>query len=272
MNSLWVLGTFAAAGYALLCGWLFFAQERLMYFPTREIEATPAQIGLAFQRQEFRAEDGVRLTGWYVPAERPRGVLLFFHGNAGNISHRLQSIAIFHRLRLDVFIFDYRGYGESEGEAGEEGTYRDGEAAWRHLVERLGADPKQIVYFGRSLGGAVATRVAERHPPRALILESTFSSAPDLGADLYPWLPVRLLARIRYDTCARLAAIANPVLVVHSPDDEIIPFHHAERLYEAARGPKEMLRLRGDHNGGFLLTGEAYVAGFDAFLKRTGFE
>jgi fermentation-respiration switch protein FrsA (DUF1100 family) len=269
----------AAGGYALLCAWLFFFQSQLIYFPTRAIEATPAAIGLAYESVEFRAEDGVRLTGWYLPACAPEGdkacrsraTLLFFHGNAGNISHRLESLAIFHGLGLDVFIFDYRGYGESEGSPDEQGTYRDAEAAWRYLAETRRVPSGQIVYFGRSLGAAVAAWLAARRAPGALILESTFTSAPDLGADLYPWLPVRWLARIDYDTRARLSSVTAPVLIAHSPQDEIIPFRHAQQLFAAAREPKELLRLRGDHNSGFYVTGRDYIAGLDAFLRRAGF-
>lgn len=279
MQAVASVAAIAAGGYALLCAWLFFFQSQLIYFPTRAIEATPAAIGLAYEPVEFRAEDGVKLTGWNLPACppppdqacQPRATLLFFHGNAGNISHRLESIAIFRGLGLDVFIFDYRGYGASEGGPDEEGTYRDAEAAWRYLTETRRVAPERIVYFGRSLGAAVAAWLAARRPPGALILESTFTSAPDLGTDLYPWLPVRWLARIDYDTRERLASIASPVLIVHSPQDEIIPFHHAERLLAAAREPKELLRLRGDHNSGFYVTGKDYIAGLDAFLKRAGF-
>jgi fermentation-respiration switch protein FrsA (DUF1100 family) len=270
MRGVAALGAVVVAAYVGICAWLFFIQARLVYYPTRAIEATPAARGLLFEPVAFPAPDGVRLAGWFVPAAKARGTLLFCHGNAGNISHRLESIAIFHRLGLDVFIFDYRGYGESEGAPGEEGTYRDAEGAWRYLTERRGVAPERLVYFGRSLGGSVAAWLAARHAPRALIVESSFSSVPDFGAEVYPWLPVRWLARLRYDTAAYLAESAAPVLIVHSPQDEIIPFRHAERLYAAAREPKSLLRLRGDHNSGFLVSGEEYVNGLDAFLKQNG--
>ncbi|MEK7797018.1 MAG: alpha/beta hydrolase, partial [Pseudomonadota bacterium] len=196
--------------------------------------------------------------------------LLFCHGNAGNISHRLESIRQFHQLGLNVFIFDYRGYGESEGVPTEAGTYRDAEAARRYLVETRGLAPEHIVYFGRSLGAAIAAWLATQHPPRALIVESAFTSVPDFGAEIYPWLPVRLLARLRYPTQEYLRSVQAPVLVIHSRDDEIVSFRHAEKLYESANSPKELLEIRGGHNDGFLVSGAQYTRRLDDFLRRVG--
>ncbi len=249
---------------------LYALQARLIYFPTRAIEATPDQIGLPYEEVWFPATDGVRLHGWLVPAAQARGLVLFFHGNAGNISHRLESILTFHRLGFDTFIFDYRGYGRSEGRPSEAGTYRDAEGAWRYLVEERAVPPEQVVFFGRSLGGAVAVWLARPHPPRALILESTFTSIPDLGAELYPFLPVRLLARVRYDNRALLPQVRSPVLIVHSREDDIIPFQHGRRLWEAAAEPKEFLELSGTHNEGWVISGSHYVEGLRGFLERYG--
>ena len=260
-------GTLVVA-YLGTCLMLLALQSRLVFFPTREIEATPADAGLPYEDVSFTAADGTRLHGWWVPAPGARGTVLFFHGNAGNVSHRLHSLRSFHDLGMSTFIFDYRGYGRSEGVPSEEGTYRDAEGAWRWLTEERKVPPGEIVFFGRSLGGAVAAWLAGRHPPRALILESTFTSVPELGAELYPWLPVRLLARIRYDTLRLLPGVKCPVLVVHSPEDEVIPFRHGRRLYEAAPAPKEFLEIRGTHNTGFATTGAAYEEGILRFLER----
>jgi len=251
-------------GLALL---LFLFQNNLIYFPTRAIATTPAAIGLAYEEVRFRAEDGVELAGWFVPAPNAASTLLFFHGNAGNISHRLASIELFHRLGLNVFIFDYRGYGQSQGSPTEIGTYRDAAAAWRYLVEDKQIPPGRIIFFGRSLGGSVAAWLAERHPPQALILESTFTSIPDMAARQFPFIPVRLLARARYDTLARIPNITAPVLIIHSPADEIIPYSHSRRLFEAARQPKAFLELSGSHNEGFLLTTQ-YEANLAAFIAQ----
>jgi len=251
--------------------YLFILQPRLLYYPDlpgRGIVATPADIGLDYEAVTLTTADGVHLAGWFVPYPQARATLLFLHGNAGNISHRLDSIRLFHDLGLAVFIIDYRGYGESEGRPTEDGTYRDAAAAWDYLVEQRQLAPRQIVLFGRSLGGAVAADLASRTQPAALIIESTFTSVPDMAATLYPWLPVRWLSRFRYDTGAKLAAIAAPLLIAHSADDEIIPYAHGRRLFELARKPKQFLELRGGHNDGFLVSGEHYVSSLDAFLEQ----
>lgn len=260
----------AVGAYGTLLLVLYFGQANLLYLPelpSRALVATPADAGLAYETVHLRTEDGVDLHGWYLPAAEARGALLFFHGNAGNISHRLDSLRIFHRLGLDVLIFDYRGYGRSEGRPDEPGTRLDARAAWRYLTEARGVAPDRVVLFGRSLGAALAARLAAETRPGALVLESAFTSVPDLAADLYWWLPARRLARLSYATREYLAQVACPVLVVHSPDDEIIPFRHGQALYAAARPPKAFLPLRGDHNRGFLLSGEDYVAGLDQFLS-----
>lgn len=271
MSALGSLATLVLAVYLLFGLLLYFSQERMIYYPelpSRAITLTPRDHGMAFEAVVFHTEDGERLTGWFVPTEKPRATLLFHHGNAGNISHRLDSIRQFHDLGLAVFIFDYRGYGESSGKPSEAGTYRDAEAAWRYLTEIRGVEPRDIVIFGRSLGAAIAANLARKHPPRALIVESTFTSVPDFGAEQYRFFPVRLLASIRYDTRSALQALHSSLLIVHSRDDDIIPFHHGERLYAAANEPKRFLTISGDHNGGFLQSGTVYRDGVNAFLDE----
>ncbi len=256
------------AGYAGLALLVYVFQSRMLYFPDSKIVHSPEHIGLDYDGVVFRSMDGVRLSGWFIPAENAHGVILFHHGNAGNISHRLDSIALFHHLRWSVFIFDYRGYGSSEGKPSEEGTYLDAQGAWDHLVRDRGADPSKIVCFGRSLGGAIAARLASEKTPAGLILEATFASIPDLAADLYRFLPVRLLSRLQYNTLSLMQAIRCPVLVVHSRDDEIIPYRHAQRIYEAAGAPKRLLEIRGSHNEGFLSSGRVYLDGLEGFLAE----
>lgn len=269
---LFVLG---GGGYILLCAWLFFMQSRLLYYPnlpSRELGATPAAIGLHYESVTLTTADRVRLYGWFVPAKQERAVLLFFHGNAGNISHRLDSLRIFHNLGLSVLIFDYRGYGQSEGRVSEKGTYLDAEAAWRYLTEDRGIRPESIILFGRSLGGAIAARQAATAVPGALILESVFTSVPDLAGRYYPIFPVRLLSRFRYDTVAALHSVSCPILIIHSPDDEIIPYENSQRLYEAAGEPKSFLAIRGGHNEGFLASGELYTNGLDEFIASLPYQ
>ena len=241
-------------------------QSRLVYFPLDRIDATPDMVGLRYEEVALTASDGVRLAGWFVPAEEPRGVALFCHGNAGNISHRLDTVQMHRGLGLSSFVFDYRGYGASGGKPSEQGTYRDAEAAWRYLTETRRVPAERIVLHGRSLGGPIAAWLATQHTPRALILESTFTSLPDLGAQLYWFLPVRLISRFRYDTRRYLHDVACPVLVVHSPGDDIIPFRHGQRLFEAAREPKTFLEIAGTHNEGWSDSGTHYTVGLNDFL------
>ena len=198
---------------------------------------------------------------------RARAPCCFFHGNAGNISHRLDSIQVFHRLGLQVLIIDYRGYGQSDGSPSEANTYEDAQAAWRFLTEGRSIAPNRIVLFGRSLGGSVAGWLAARVPTGGLMLESSFTSVPDMAAQVYPIFPVRWLARIQYDTRAQLAAVECPVLIAHSRNDELVPFSHSRELLAAVRTTGYFLEMRGGHNDGFLTTGIRYEQGIERFLE-----
>lgn len=255
--------------YGTICAYVFFMQGRLIYYPnlpSRELTASPRDIGLEYEDVTITTSDDIRLHGWFVPTQQERGVVLFFHGNAGNISHRLDSIEIFHDLGLSSLIIDYRGYGKSQGKVTEQGTYLDAEAAWQYLTRKRNIPAENIVIFGRSLGGAIAAYLAARQQPGALILESSFTSVPDMGVHLYPILPVRLLSRFSYDTKAALQSVTCPVLVIHSPDDEIIPYVNGRKLFETAKEPKSFLEMRGDHNEGFLVSRRTYLEGLDNFI------
>jgi fermentation-respiration switch protein FrsA (DUF1100 family) len=268
-HNLMYLLLLTAVGYGILALYLFIMQPRLLYYPGmpgRELEATPGAIGLAFEDVTLQTADGMRLHGWFIPVGNPRATVLFCHGNAGNISHRLDSIALLNSLGLQVLIFDYRGYGKSEGRPSEKGTYRDVDAAWHYLREVRGLTEAGIIIFGRSLGAAVAADLASRTRPAAVILESAFTSVPDMAAEFYPWLPVRLLSRYRYDNLGKVARIARPLLLVHSRQDEIIPFAHGERLFGRAREPKQSLELTGGHNDAFQSSRKAYTHGLKSFL------
>jgi fermentation-respiration switch protein FrsA (DUF1100 family) len=271
MNGLMSIVSAFAIGYAVLAAALFFYQPNLLYFPdmpTRQIQTTPEVIGLEYESLTLTTSDDEQLDAWFIPADPARGTVLFCHGNAGNISHRLDSIRIFHDLGLSVLIFDYRGYGQSTGRPTEKGTYKDADAAWQYLVEQRGTQPENIILFGRSLGASIAADLATRQPAAGVILESAFTSVPDVAAQLYPWLPVRWLSRYQYNTRKKLADIHSPVLIVHSRDDEIIPYSNGERLYEAANEPKLFLELRGGHNDGFMVSGDSYIRGLETFLNK----
>jgi hypothetical protein len=264
-----IIGLVVAYGIVLLLVYLM--QPRLLFLPGvpgRALDATPADIGLAYRDVELSTADGERLHAWWLPLEPARGTLLFFHGNAGNISHRLDSLRIFHRLGLQVLIVDYRGYGRSTGQPTEAGLYRDAEAAWSWLTQAQGIAADDIVLFGRSLGGAVAAELATRVDAAGLIVESVFTSVPDIAAEIYWWLPVRWLSRLDFDTAGAIGRSDLPVLVVHSRDDEIIPFEHGRRLAEIAGERGRLAEIRGDHNTGFLHSGSRYVEALDAFIAQ----
>lgn len=264
-----ILGMLAAA-YAGLAGVLYFSQSSMVYYPEigREIIATPRQAGLDYEEVRLLAADGVALHGWFVPSAQSRGTVLFLHGNAGNISHRLDFLLMFHRLGYNTLIIDYRGYGNSAGKPSEQGTYLDAEAAWRHLTETRKIPPDTIALFGESLGGAVAAWLAVRHPPAALVIASGFTSVPDLAAKFYPYLPVRRLSRFSYDTREYLQSVAAPVFIAHSPDDEIIPYRHGRALYDAAKPPKQFLELSGGHNEGFIFVRDSWARALGEFLDE----
>ena len=267
---IWALLVILALAYGGFSVLLFLSQEKLVYYPQigREMQSTPRDHGLDYETLTLVTPDGERLDAWFVPKAQAQASVLILHGNAGNISHRMDSIAMFHRLGYSVLIFDYRGYGRSTGHPSEAGLYRDAQTAWDNLTRQRGIPPKRIILFGESLGGGVASWLAAREQPGALVLSSAFISVPELAADLYPWLPAKWLARLRYDTRAALAGIHCPVLIAHSPDDEIVPFQHGQTLFAAAAEPKVFLPLAGGHNDGFIFMRPAWVAVLADFLRR----
>ena len=248
--------------------YLYLNQSRYVYFPTRKITANPSDIGLLYEDVTIKTTDEVNISGWYIPAEKSRAVILFFHGNGGNISNRLDLIKIFYELRLNTFIIDYRGYGRSEGEPTEDGTYLDATAAWDYLVEKKKIAPDEIIVFGRSLGGPIAAWLAMDRKTKGLILDSTFTSIKDIGAKLYPYLPVKRFFKFDYSTISYLKVVNSPVLIIHSKDDEYIPFIHAEKLFEFANEPKQFLEITGGHNIGFMTSKDIYIEGINSFISK----
>jgi uncharacterized protein len=259
-----------AIAYGAVLVLVFLFQSHLVFYPGtgREVTLSPQTYGLRYESVEIGTADGETLHAWWVPAENARGVVLFFHGNAGNISHRIDYLQMFNRLRYSTLIIDYRGYGKSTGSPSEEGTYRDAEAAWEHLRNVRLARPQDVVIAGESLGGAVGTWLAARTGPRAVLLFSTFTSVNDLGAQVYWFLPVRFLSRIGYNNLENQKRIRAPIFIAHSRDDEIVPYSHGRKLFEAAAEPKAFLEMRGGHNDGFIFTRQEWVAELGSFLDR----
>lgn len=267
------LGLVAMVGYAFFAAAIFFVQPRLIYYPDfgRSITGTPDDLGLAYEAVEITTEDGEVLHGWFVPAPAtatPAATVLFLHGNAGSISHRLDYLPMFYRLGYNTYIFDYRGYGESSGTPSEPGTYLDAQAAWQYLVEERALPHDSIVLFGESLGGAIAAWLAAHEKPALLVLASAFTSVPDMAEKMYPFLPVRLLSRFEYNTIGYLGNVTCPVFVAHSPQDEIVPFAHGQALYEAAPDPKQFLELAGGHNNGFIYTRDDWGKALSEFIDQ----
>lgn len=270
MRMLFNLVIMVVGAYAALAMVIFFAQSRLIYYPEpgRDIIETPGDMGLAYESVEISTADNETLHGWFVPAPATAtATMLFFHGNAGNISHRMEYLLMFHRLGYNTLIFDYRGYGQSSGSPSEAGTYLDAQAAWRYLTEKKRIPPTRIVLFGESLGGAVAAWLAAQEKPALLVLASAFTSIPDMAAKIYPFLPVRLLSRFEYNTMGYLQTVTCPVFVAHSPQDELVPFAQGQALYQAAPEPKQFLELQGGHNNGFIFMREDWIRALGEFIR-----
>lgn len=243
-----------------------------VYHPTREIYVPAEKLGRPFEEVWLKASDGVKVHGWFFPAnmhglrpQRRERVILLCHGNAGNITGRLAMYEALLETGVNVFTFDYRGYGKSEGKPDEDGTYRDTHAAYEWLRQR-GFEPANIIVMGESLGGGVASELAVTEKVGGLILQCTFTSVPDLGAEIFPFLPVRIIGSIKYDTHSRLPEIHVPVMVMHSKGDTLIRHHHGERNFKAANEPKLFVELDGDHNDA-LEYRDKFVDGIEKFLR-----
>ncbi len=268
------IAAFVYLGLAIV---LYIGQSNLVFMPSKDIIETPETVGIKFEDIQVTTKDNVNLAAWFVPSKdnNPLGksVVLFCHGNGGTISNRVSYLPIFRELGLATFLFDYRGYGRSEGNPSEEGTYNDVEAAWQYLTQEKQIPPQKIIIYGESLGGAIASYIAEKtsrdqQNAGGLILASTFTSISDRAAEIYPFLPIRFLSRFSYNSINRLPNIKIPVLVIHSTDDEIIPFHHGDRNFQIANQPKQLVKLRGDHNSGFLDSAEIYRTGMNGFIQK----
>jgi len=241
--------------------------DRFIFAPEHNFVGTPAQLGLPFDDVNFTAADGTQLHGWYVRGQR-RETLLWFHGNAGNISHRLDNLRLLHTtIGVNVFIFDYRGYGRSQGIASEPGVYDDARGALAYLRQRPDVAPERIIYFGRSLGSAVALELARRERPLGLVLETPFLSIRAMARSLLPLGPLALAIPEGFDNESKITEIDCPVLIIHGDRDEIVPFEQGQVLFERARPPKSFYRLHGaGHNDTYIVGGAAYFARLGKFI------
>lgn len=266
-ESLFSFLSLAIIGVVVLNAWFYVLQPGMIFYPYKDLDAIPADWGLTYENIEVVTSDKVRLHGWYLPAKSSKQVVLFFHGNGGNISHRGDSLKIFHELGLNVLIIDYRGYGLSEGKLSEPGLYMDANAAWKYLVDQRGYTPNDIIIFGRSLGGNVATQLASQVQPRALIVESVFSSVRDMADMMMPLISRLIYLRYDFNAEAIIKRVRVPVLVMHSTDDEIIPFQLGQKVFTAANAPKYFYELNGGHNDGFIVSQPGYQQMLKLFLQ-----
>ena len=250
-----------------LLGYLRYFEYRSLYFPMEDLEYTPADIGLSYSDEYVVTDDGKKLNAWLIPAKDSRFTLLFCHGNGGNISHRIYKIGILNSLGVSVFIFDYRGYGRSTGRPSERGLYKDALAAYEYLVSEKKVSPDRIILYGESLGGAVATHLALQRPVEALITESAFTSTPDMAREIYPIFPTFFISS-RFDILTKIKDVGIPKLIMHSKDDEIVPFGHSVKLFNASSGEKTHLVLSGSHNSCNQDSGDRYSSGIKGFLER----
>ena len=247
-------------------------EDKYIFHPACCIHQTPHDVALSFDDVFFTTRDGVRLNGWFVPHRDTSPTLLWFHGNAGNISHRLENIKLLHdKVKVNIFIFDYRGYGRSAGTVSEKGTYLDGEAAIEYLRNRYGVELKRLVLFGRSLGAAVAAELATRMDSLAVILESPFASIREMAREIFPFLPMGPLLRTQYDIVEKIRRINSPLLVLHGDHDEVVPFSQGQKVFEAAPQPKKFYRIVGaGHNDTFLVGGDPYFTALKEHIEGAG--
>jgi len=247
---------------------LYFMQPTLTFSPTSEVPYNPGDIGLEYEKVQLKTPDHLVLAGWYIPAKNALFTLLFCHGNGGNIAYALDSINIFYELGFNCLIFDYRGYGHSQGNPTEEGTYIDAQTAYDWLIKEKKLKPSDIIICGKSLGGSIAAHLAGNVEAKGLIIESGFTSYADIGQKFYPYMMVRPFARYGFKTSDYLKQVNCPVLIIHSRNDEIVPFEFGLRLYEeAAKEPKEFIEIFGSHNDGFLYSSQIYREGLTNWME-----
>lgn len=259
--------TYIAIFIALILGYARYIEWRCVFFPTKGLEFTPQDIGVRFEDAYIQTEDGLKVNGWFIPRDNAKYTLLFLHGNAGNIGHRLEKIRMLRDVGLDIFIIDYRGYGRSQGRPSEKGIYLDAAAAYAYLVNTRKVLPQQIILYGESLGTTAVINLAAASEVKAIILEGAFSSGQDIAKVVFPFMP-GFLFRGKYDSLAKIAKVRAAKLFLHSRQDEIVPFGLAQKLYTAAPAPKHFVEIQGNHNNSFLDTEKEYISAIASFVDK----
>jgi fermentation-respiration switch protein FrsA (DUF1100 family) len=244
-----------------------YIESHSIYFPMKEIFTSPETVGLPYEEIYFETSDNKRLNGWLIPNDKARFTVIFCHGNAGNISHRIEKISLLYRLKLNIFIFDYRGYGKSQGSPSESGLYKDAIAAYDYLTKERKISENDIILYGESIGGAVAIDLAHKAGVRALITEETFTSIKDMAKMAYPFIPYFIFSS-RFNCISKIREVECSKLIIHSIDDEIVPFYLGEKLFNAAKSPKKFLKIRGPHNTAFLDSEKQFTEDIKSFLDN----
>lgn len=239
----------------------------MVFYPLEKIEVTPTEWELDYKQVNLRIETGEVISGWYLPSPGAKKTVLFFHGNGGNISHRGDSLYIFYKLKVNTLIIDYPGYGNSQGHPTEENLYQSALAAWKFLVDERKVAPQNIIIFGRSLGGAVAVDLASRVKAGGLILESTFSSTRDFVDVAFPVFSYFIYLRYSFNSLNKIKSVKMPLLSIHSPDDEVIPYKLGQKLFNAAPSEKVFLQIKGGHNDGFMQSIRPYMQTLRTFIQ-----
>ena len=255
--------------YLIVALYFYFNQINLIYFPDKNITFYPDQINLEYKDISIRTSDNIGINGWYIPGEKNSDLVIFCHGNAGNISGRIETIRLINELNLSLLIFDYRGFGKSEGDISEAGLYLDIEAVYQYATKNLNIDKKKIIIWGRSLGAAVAIDFVSRYSIDKLIIESAFTSIPDMGQTIYPFFPVKFVCTHKFASINKIHNVNASKLFIHSPQDELVPFSFGKKLYNKATSPKSFLEINGDHANGFFEYKEDYIKGIKSFLTTT---
>lgn len=258
---------FIIALCAVFVAYVRYLERVSVFYPDKQITDTPTDIGLSFDDVVMETEDGVSIHGWFIKHPQAQTTVLFFHGNAGNLSYRLEKLQLLHELGLNVLIVDYRGYGKSQGHPTEAGLYKDALAAYDTLIKRSDVNIDKIIAYGVSLGGVVAIDLALKRKVAALWTESTLTSAADMAKRLYPFIP-SFLIRIKMDNLNKIAEVNVPKLMIHSQDDSVVPFEMGQQLFDTAREPKTFMTIQGGHNDGHVQSRDQFMEGMRTFLKQ----
>ena len=250
-----------------LAAYVRYLESITVFHPAKEIERTPRSIGLGFEDIYFKTKDKYVINGWLIKHPQAHSTVIYFHGNAGNMADRLEKIILLRNLKVNVFIIDYRGYGKSQGKPCEHGVYEDAVAAFDYLLTRGDIEHEKIWVYGTSLGGTVAIDLATKKRLACLIIDSTFSSAADMGRTIYPFIP-SFLIQTKMDSLAKIKKITIPKLFLHSREDDVVPFRLGQKLFAVAPAPKEFLEIKGGHNDNYVYSREIWLEGVSRFLKH----